>query len=97
METRILGRTGRPVSVIGLGTWQLGADWGDVHEDDALGVLQAAYDEGVRAGRDHRDPRCAQYRAGACECGSRGALPDRRRRAGRDRGRLRRTHRAADR
>lgn len=48
METRILGRTGRPVSVIGLGTWQLGADWGDVHEDDALGVLQAAYDEGVR-------------------------------------------------
>lgn len=48
METRILGRTGRPVSVIGLGTWQLGADWGDGHEDDALGVLQAAYDEGVR-------------------------------------------------
>ena len=30
LPERILGRTGRPVSVVGLGTWQLGADWGDV-------------------------------------------------------------------
>lgn len=44
----MLGRTGRSVSVIGLGTWQLGADWGDVREDDALAVLRAAYDLGVR-------------------------------------------------
>ncbi|WP_343917363.1 aldo/keto reductase [Agrococcus citreus] len=48
MEQRMLGRTGRSVSVIGLGTWQLGADWGDVREEDALGVLRAAYDTGVR-------------------------------------------------
>ncbi len=47
MDTRILGRTGRPVSVIGLGTWQLGADWGDVDEQDALDVLAAAVDAGV--------------------------------------------------
>ena len=47
MEQRVLGRTNRPVSVIGLGTWQLGADWGDVSEHDALGVLQAAVESGV--------------------------------------------------
>lgn len=47
MEQRVLGRTGRNVSVVGLGTWQLGADWGDVREEDALAVLDAAVDEGV--------------------------------------------------
>lgn len=47
MEKRILGRGGFPASVIGLGTWQLGADWGHVDEADALGVLDAAVDAGV--------------------------------------------------
>ncbi len=47
MQQRRLGRTGRDVSVIGLGTWQLGADWGDVDEADALAVLDAAADAGV--------------------------------------------------
>jgi aryl-alcohol dehydrogenase-like predicted oxidoreductase len=47
VEQRVLGRTGRDVSVIGLGTWQLGADWGNVDEDDALAVLAAAVDSGV--------------------------------------------------
>jgi len=32
---------------VGLGTWQLGADWGNVTEDDALAVLRAAVEEGV--------------------------------------------------
>jgi aryl-alcohol dehydrogenase-like predicted oxidoreductase len=42
-----LGRTGRDVSVIGLGCWQLGADWGQVDDADALAVLHAAVDAGV--------------------------------------------------
>src|SRR4051795_5976379 len=47
MEQRTLGRTGRSVSVVGLGTWQLGADWGDVSEADARAVLDASAAEGV--------------------------------------------------
>ncbi|NUS09959.1 MAG: aldo/keto reductase [Streptomyces sp.] len=47
MEQRVLGRTGRPVSVVGLGTWQLGSDWGDVAESDAIAVLDAAVESGV--------------------------------------------------
>jgi aryl-alcohol dehydrogenase-like predicted oxidoreductase len=47
MQSRILGRTGVPVSIIGLGTWQLGGDWGEVPESDARAVLQATVDEGV--------------------------------------------------
>jgi aryl-alcohol dehydrogenase-like predicted oxidoreductase len=47
MEQRVLGKTGLPVSIIGLGTWQLGADWGAVTEADALAVLRAAVESGV--------------------------------------------------
>ena len=47
MHTRTAPRLGRPVSVIGLGTWQLGADWGEVSEADARAVLQASVDNGV--------------------------------------------------
>jgi aryl-alcohol dehydrogenase-like predicted oxidoreductase len=47
MEQRTLGRTGRAVSAIGLGTWQLGADWGDVTESAAREVLEASAEAGV--------------------------------------------------
>jgi aryl-alcohol dehydrogenase-like predicted oxidoreductase len=47
MEQRVLGRTGRPVGVVGLGAWQLGADWGEVSESDARAILEAAVDSGV--------------------------------------------------
>ncbi|GAB2734700.1 aldo/keto reductase [Amycolatopsis magusensis] len=40
-------RLGRGVSAVGLGCWQLGADWGEVGEDDALAVLRTAAEEGV--------------------------------------------------
>jgi len=47
MYTRTLGRTGLTVSVIGLGTWQLGSDWGNVTEAEATAVLAASVDAGV--------------------------------------------------
>ena len=47
MDQRILGRTGRSVSVISLGTWQLGGDWGSVTEADATAVLDASVGSGV--------------------------------------------------
>lgn len=47
METRVLGRTGRSVGVVGLGCWQLGADWGEVADETAHAVLSAALDAGV--------------------------------------------------
>jgi aryl-alcohol dehydrogenase-like predicted oxidoreductase len=47
MEQRTLGRTARPVGVVGLGAWQLGADWGEVDDAAAMAVLQTAVDAGV--------------------------------------------------
>ncbi|MDB4473924.1 aldo/keto reductase [Opitutaceae bacterium] len=47
MNTRIFGRSGRAVGEVGLGTWQIGGNWGDVAEADATATLQAAYDGGV--------------------------------------------------
>ncbi|MFJ3407681.1 aldo/keto reductase [Promicromonospora sp. NPDC090134] len=47
MEQQVLGRTGRLVSAVGLGTWQLGADWGEVSESDAHAVLEASLEAGV--------------------------------------------------
>ncbi len=47
MITRTAPRIGRPLSVIGLGTWQLGADWGEVSEADAAAVLEASVESGV--------------------------------------------------
>jgi len=38
---------GQTAGVVGLGAWQLGADWGEVSESDAHETLQAAVDAGV--------------------------------------------------
>ncbi|MFE7835727.1 aldo/keto reductase [Streptomyces sp. NPDC057474] len=47
MEERAFGRSDQHASVVGLGTWQLGADWGDVDDTEALAVLEAAAEAGV--------------------------------------------------
>lgn len=47
MRTTTSPRLGASTSVIGLGTWQLGADWGEVSEGDALAVLDASAEAGV--------------------------------------------------
>lgn len=47
MEQRSPSRLNRDLSVIGLGTWQLGADWGDVEDAAASAVLDAARSAGV--------------------------------------------------
>jgi aryl-alcohol dehydrogenase-like predicted oxidoreductase len=47
MEQRPLGSARRPVSVIGLGCWQLGADWGEVSDATAHAILHEALDAGV--------------------------------------------------
>ena len=46
-EPRPLGGTGAGVSVVGLGPWRRGGDWGGVAEETAAGVLDAALDAGV--------------------------------------------------
>src|SRR5215469_5935678 len=47
MEQRTIERLGHSVSVVGLGTWQLGADWGSVAVEDARATLEAAVEAGI--------------------------------------------------
>lgn len=47
MQYRLFGGSGFPCSEIGLGTWQLGADWGRISEDEARAILSAAWEGGV--------------------------------------------------
>jgi aryl-alcohol dehydrogenase-like predicted oxidoreductase len=48
MKFRTLGRTGLRVSVIGLGTWQLGGEWGrDFTQADVDAILDRAAEAGI--------------------------------------------------
>ncbi|WP_425563826.1 aldo/keto reductase [Ornithinimicrobium humiphilum] len=47
MPQRTAPRLGRELSVVGLGCWQLGADWGEVPEERAVEILEAAADAGI--------------------------------------------------
>ena len=47
MKTRSFGNTGWNVAEIGLGTWQLGADWGDISDATAEAILAQAVESVV--------------------------------------------------
>ncbi|HEY3755949.1 MAG TPA: aldo/keto reductase [Opitutaceae bacterium] len=47
MNSRPFGASDRKVSEVGLGTWQLGGDWGQISDESALSILRAAYDDGT--------------------------------------------------
>ncbi len=47
MQHRLFGQTGFKVSEMGLGCWQLGADWGMVSENTAMDILRTAWEQGI--------------------------------------------------
>ncbi len=47
MNKRNFGNTGIQVGEVGIGTWQLGTDWGEVTDAAALATLRAAHEAGV--------------------------------------------------
>lgn len=48
MRERVFGKTGRKISEIGLGTWQLGTRWGNPFDhDEAMRILEAADNSGI--------------------------------------------------
>ena len=47
MNPRPFGKESIKISEIGLGTWQLGSDWGDVDEKTAMETLAAAVESGI--------------------------------------------------
>lgn len=47
LPQRPLGRTGHRVSEIGFGAWAIGGTWGPVADDEALGAVRSALEEGV--------------------------------------------------
>jgi len=47
MNTRLFGRSGPSVGEVGLGTWQIGGNWGNVPEAEAIATLHAAVEVGT--------------------------------------------------
>ena len=47
MKKRKFGKIGWEVSEIGLGCWAMGADWGEVSEEDAKNILKTSFENGV--------------------------------------------------
>jgi len=46
MNHRTLGNVGS-VSEVGYGSWQIGSDWGDVSESEAVEAVETARDAGI--------------------------------------------------
>lgn len=47
MLYKTFGSTGWQVSATGLGTWNIGNQWGDIDDATAWATIQAAFDSGV--------------------------------------------------
>lgn len=48
MKYRTLGKTGLKVSIIGMGTWQFGGEWGkEFHQSEVTAMFQKALDLGI--------------------------------------------------
>ena len=47
MKQRQFDHSDRQVSEVGLGCWQLGGDWGDVGEEQAIEILRSATEAGI--------------------------------------------------
>ena len=47
MRFREFGNTGWNVSVVGMGCWALGGQWGDIGEEQAVATVHAALDAGI--------------------------------------------------
>jgi aryl-alcohol dehydrogenase-like predicted oxidoreductase len=47
MNHRSLGTTGYDVTEVGLGTWQIGGDWGNVSDEEGRDAVRAALDAGI--------------------------------------------------
>nr|WP_232833744.1 aldo/keto reductase [Saliphagus sp. LR7] len=47
IDERALGTTGYDVTEVGMGTWNVGSDWGEVSEDEGREAIRAALDAGI--------------------------------------------------
>ena len=47
MLHRIFGKTGVDISAVGLGTWNIGNQWGDTDDATAFATIRSAFDHGV--------------------------------------------------
>ncbi len=47
MQTKPFGHLGWPVSAVGLGTWNIGNQWGEIDDVTAWSTIRAAYDSGM--------------------------------------------------